>query len=118
MYLYLSGMIFIDRKKFKSAIKKISDESLKLTKTNRKIIIFPQGTRTKPGVKSSYKPGIYSIAKSTGLNTVMVALDSGKYWCKGSFIKYPGTIKVRILPSISNDLDKKTYMNKVENTIE
>ena len=120
------GCIAIDRSDGIHAMKKVEEQSKKIIeKTRRKIIIFPQGTRV-PLVsdteKYPYKSGFLGIAKVNNLDILPVALNSGKCWPKGSFLKKPGTIEIRFLPVIKydeyKDLSKKETMKLVENAIE
>jgi 1-acyl-sn-glycerol-3-phosphate acyltransferase len=49
---------------------------------------------------------------------VPVALNSGLFWGRRSFIKKPGTIVVEILPPIQPGLDRKALMRTLESSIE
>lgn len=64
------------------------------------ILVFPEGTRIAPGEKSKYKIGGGVLAEKTGYPVVPVALNSGEYWPKRSFLKKPGRITVAIGPAI------------------
>jgi 1-acyl-sn-glycerol-3-phosphate acyltransferase len=64
------------------------------------VIIFPEGTRTPVGTHRRYKPGGAHLAVETGAPVVPVALNSGEFWSRQAFIKYPGTITVSIGPAI------------------
>lgn len=67
---------------------------------NQNIIIFPEGTRTKPNTPANYKSGLSLITENIKTFVVPIAMNSGIYWPKKSFLKYPGTIQVHILPPI------------------
>lgn len=120
IWLKILRMVPIDRdlgaKSLKKMLKLIKDE---LTKYNRKIIIFPQGTRTKIGEKKKYQVGIYAIYNAVKLPVIPVALNSGLYWNK-SFIKNKGTIKIKFLPHIEYEPSKKReeFMKELEDVIE
>ena len=90
----------------------------RLTKAN--IIIFPEGTRTKPNAKPNYKSGLTLITDNLKDATILpIAMNSGTYWPKGSFIKYPGTIKMSILPPIKRgNLSHSEFQELLVNTIE
>ena len=64
------------------------------------IVIFPEGTRTKPGPSRRYKTGGARLAVRTGAMGVPIAVNSGEFWPKGRFIKTPGTVTVSIGPPI------------------
>ncbi len=113
-----AGSIAIDRAANKSALKFLIRQS-QIEKLNGKsILIFPQGTRVRIGEKKSYKSGIFSIYKASGLPVIPVALNSGKYWSKNNFFKYPGIIKVKFLKEIKPGFDRSLFMKNLENVIE
>ena len=60
------------------------------------ITIFPEGTRLPPGEKGRYKLGGARMAKMFEMDIVPVALNSGEFWPRNSFLKYPGTVSVII----------------------
>ncbi len=89
---------------------------------NFNIIIFPEGTRTKPGETDKYKSGLSLITKNIKTIVVPIAINSGIFWPKKSFIKYPGTIKMKILPSIKTGLIhhaefQKLLISEIENAM-
>ena len=67
------------------------------------ITIFPEGTRVAPGSKARYKSGAARMAKLFEMDIVPVALNSGEFWPKDSFLKYPGTVDVIIGPVIRHE---------------
>ena len=67
------------------------------------ITIFPEGTRVAPGSKGRYKSGAARMAKLFEMDIVPVALNSGEFWPKDSFLKYPGTVDVIIGPVIRHE---------------
>ena len=112
-------MIYINRARSKEAMRNIIKQSHKVIKEKRKIIIFPQGTRTAPNKKMPYKSGIYALCRENNLPALPISLNSGRLWGKNSFIKKPGVIKVAILPQLEvNNDDKKSFMFKLEESIE
>jgi 1-acyl-sn-glycerol-3-phosphate acyltransferase len=117
-YLYTSHMIYIDRSKGSKSIKKIIEQAKIIKKQGRKIIIFPQGTRTAPKQQMRYKSGIYAICSNANLPVVPVVLNAGTYWAKGAFIKFPGTISVKLLPVMKDFSDKRKFLSDLENVIE
>jgi len=60
------------------------------------VTIFPEGTRLPPGEKGRYKLGGARMAKMFEMDIVPVALNSGEFWPRNSFLKYPGTVSVII----------------------
>ena len=88
-----------------------------LQKSNRPLLIFPQGTRVKFDERTSFKKGVARIYDSLKLPCIPVALNSGKIWPKSSFIKYPGDIHVSFLEPIYPGLEKKTFLNTLQENI-
>ena len=121
-----SGHIAIDRKAGSSAMKKlINDAERIINEEHRKIVIFPQGTRVPIGgtIKDyQYKSGFLGIVKDLKLDMIPVALNTGCFWPKKSFIKKPGTIIIKILPMIKysdiKDKNKDEIISNIANTIE
>ena len=62
---------------------------------HRQLIIFPEGTRRAPGAEPKYKFGVAHLYSEIGVPCLPVALNSGLFWPRRSFRRYPGTIKVR-----------------------
>ena len=114
------GMIPINRKGGAAAMKNMAKEVKKKIDENRPVIIFPEGTRCKPGTTKGYKPGILFLAETAGVEVVPVALNTGLFWKKSSFLRYPGTAVFEFLePMKLNDYnDKKAFMTELENRIE
>ena len=92
--------IAIDRSNGKKALKQIVDQGKKRLDEGNWVIIFPEGTRTRPGQKESYKIGGAMLAKNSGYDVLPIAHNSGEFWPKGQFLKHPGTIKMVIGPAI------------------
>ena len=47
-----------------------------------------------------------------------VALNSGVFWGRRSFVKRPGRIMVEFLPPIAPGLDRNAFMAKLERRLE
>jgi len=74
------------------------------------ITIFPEGTRVPPGSRGRYKSGAARMAKLFEMDMVPVALNSGEFWPKNSFLKYPGTVDVIVGPVIRYDSGSETEL--------
>ena len=100
-------MIEVDRAKGGTALRDMVHRGREEAAKGRQIVIFPEGTRRPPGAEPAYQPGIALLYKGLGLPTVPVALNSGLYWPRRSFLKYPGTIVIEFLPPIEPGLDSR-----------
>ena len=67
---------------------------------DRQIVIFPEGTRRAPGAEPRYKYGVVHLYAETGVPCLPIALNSGLFWPRRSFRRYPGTIVVEVLDPI------------------
>ena len=113
------GMLSIDRSHGKAAFEHIKEEAPKYFEKGWAIVLFPEGTRTKPGQTVKYKSGGARIAIDTGTPVVPIALNSGRCWPKGSFIIYPGHIQVIFGPEIRPEGKTVAQLNdEVQNWIE
>lgn len=110
------GLIGIDRDGKASALRKMAQASRAAIEAGRSLLIFPEGTRKKPGDAPDYKPGVAALYSQLGKECVPVALNSGAYWT--GFIKKPGTIVIEFLPAIAPGLRSRDFMTALEAGIE
>ena len=94
------------------------DDVKKKLELGKSIIIFPEGTRKKPGSKPDYKTGFVGIYNHTKREILPVALNSGLCWSKQSWILKNGIITIKFLPIIEKNLDKKELLKRVQECIE
>jgi 1-acyl-sn-glycerol-3-phosphate acyltransferase len=112
------GMIGVDRAGGASALRGMLLETRAALAQGRPIVIFPQGTRTQAGSGKPYQPGIYAVYRDSGVPVVPVALNSGCFWAKKAYLKRAGAITLEYLPPIPPGLDRKSFMERLENEIE
>jgi 1-acyl-sn-glycerol-3-phosphate acyltransferase len=119
-YLKKDGMIPLSRAKGKGTqdLKRLIDKAEQAVKQGRSILIFPEGTRSKPGQKGHYQSGVASLYMHLKIPVVPIALNSGLYWPRRSFLKYSGIITVAFLDPIVPGLSRQDFMKKLENLIE
>lgn len=84
----------------------------------RQIIIFAEGTRTLPQAEPAYRYGITRMYLELGVPVVPVALNSGLYWERQSFIRHPGKIRIRFMEPIPPGLDAETFTQRMSDAIE
>ena len=92
--------IAIDRKAGRKAITQIAEQGIERLKKGIWIVIFPEGTRSKPGTKLEYKKGGAILASKSEHKVIPVAHTAGEYWPKGFFSRQTGTIVMSIGPAI------------------
>ncbi len=115
-YLRKAGMIAIDRDGHASALRKMAAAARAVFAAGRAILIFPEGTRKKPGEAPDYKPGVAALYGQLDVECVPVALNSGLFWT--SFLKKPGRIVVEFLKPIPPGLKRREFMAQLESSIE
>ena len=92
--------IAIDRGAGRRAVVELVRQGKQRLDTGRWVVIFPEGTRTRPCQRPRYKIGGAVLAAKTGYPVVPVAHNAAEHWPKKPVIKYPGTIRVSIGPVI------------------
>ena len=93
-------MIPVDRGRGAQALADMTERARAALARGRQIVIFPEGTRRAPGAEPSYKYGIVHLYGETGMPCLPIALNSGLFWPRRSFLRYPGTIVAEILDPI------------------
>ncbi len=117
-YLKKIGSISIKRNKvtkdnlnFFNIIKKL------VNKTQRPLIIFPQGTRVKPDDRPPFKKGVGRIYEELKISCQPVAINSGYVWPKKGFKISNKQITISILPEIESGMQKNEFVENLEKKI-
>lgn len=113
-----AGMIPVDRSGGAAAMRHLLRAGRAAAAEGRQIVIFPEGTRTAPGEKIPYQPGVVALAAATGVPVIPVATDSGLRWGRRSFRKHPGVINIVILPPLPSGLRREALLAALTDTIE
>jgi 1-acyl-sn-glycerol-3-phosphate acyltransferase len=115
-FLWKATAIAIDRAAGASALRKMSHAAQSVLGEGRPILIFPEGTRRKPGAVPDYKPGVAGLYVLLDVACVPAALNSGVYWT--GFLKKPGTIVLEFLEPIAPGMKRPAFMALLEERIE
>jgi 1-acyl-sn-glycerol-3-phosphate acyltransferase len=111
--------IAIDRTAGREALRQIEKQGKDRLAKGLWVIVFPEGTRMKPGTKGKYGIGGAWLASHTGAPVVPVAHNAGEFWPRNAFIKSPGVITVSIGEPIQSEGMKPGDLNaRVEAWIE
>lgn len=117
--LAMTSPIAIDRGAGKEALKQVAEQGKARLAQGFWVVIYPEGTRLKPGVRGKYNGGGAYLAVHAAAPVVPVAHNAGEFWGKNAFLKYPGTITVSIGRPISTEGMKASALNAgVEEWIE
>ena len=111
-------MIPVERSSGAAALKTMVARARDAAAMGRQIVIFPEGTRRPPGAAPDYKPGAAALYLHLGLPCLPIALNSGLYWPRRKFLRYPGTIVVEIQPLIEPGLKRRDFAERLERVIE
>lgn len=117
--LALMSPIAIDRSRGAAALRAMARLGRARLAQGFWIVVFPEGTRVAPGERRRYHAGGAWLAAATGAPVVPVAHNAGLCWPRQAFLKRPGTVTVRIGPSIEPaDRDAETINAMAEQWIE
>ena len=111
-----AAAIPIDRGGKARALLKMMAAARAVIAKGRPVLIFPEGTRKKPGAAPDYKPGVAGLYAALEVPCVPVALNSGLHW--RGFWKIPGTITLRFLEPIPPGLKRAEFMGLLQGRIE
>ena len=110
------GSIFVDRSGSAGMLREMMRQAQAAAASGRPVVIFPEGTRVEVGETPALAAGFAGLYKMLKLPVVPVALDSGSVWPK-SFIKYPGTVHLKVAPPIPPGLPRAEVEDRVHAAI-
>lgn len=112
--LQKTNMIAVDRSARGKAMAGVLKGARKeVTENGRQLFIFPEGTRRAVGAPLDYKFGVGRIYEDVNVPIVPIALVSGLYWPRHSFMRQPGKFKAKILPPIEPGLSIEDVMQRL-----
>ena len=118
MYLKKIGSISIDRDKISKENLGFSDKIKSvINSSNRPIIIFPQATRMAVEDRTPFKKGVSRIYEDLQIKCQPVAINSGNIWPKSGKLKPNGILVVSILKEIEPGMERKDFLNILQNNI-
>ena len=118
LFLIKANMIAIDRKAGGRALIAMMKRAGEEVRRGRQFVIFPEGTRTAPGAPPNYKRGVVQIYADCGVPCLPVALNSGLFWPRRTFMRYPGTLVVEFLDPLPSNLPREEFFNRLRTVIE
>jgi 1-acyl-sn-glycerol-3-phosphate acyltransferase len=112
-------MIVIDREGGARALRRmLADARARLAEAPREIVIFPEGTRGKPGQAGDYQPGVAALYRDLDLPCVPMALNSGVHWQRGGLVLKPGVIVFEFLEPLPPGLKRAEFMRELRDRLE
>lgn len=113
--LWLTRPIAIDRSKPREAGKSLLLQGVKRLQEGNSIVIFPEGTRSKPGEIRKFSRGGATLAEAAGVPVVPIAHNAGYAWPPRTFLKFPHKVTVEIgKPIAINDQSVNQITEQVE----
>lgn len=113
-----AGSIPVDRRGGAKALRAMTRAAARAIADGEQVIVFPEGTRLKPGETSDFRPGVAGIYLQSASPCVAVAHDSGRFWLHPGHKKSPGEITLRFAAPIEHGLDRKHFMARLKHVIE
>jgi 1-acyl-sn-glycerol-3-phosphate acyltransferase len=98
--LAMLSPIAIDRRDGRRALRQTLEQGRARLASGFNIVIFPEGTRSAPGVSGTYQAGGAWLALQTRAPIVPIAHNAGDHWPRNSFLKYPGVVTISIGPAV------------------
>lgn len=117
-YMRKAGCIPIDRGSRVRALRTMIDGAAEAVAAGRQVVVFPEGTRVTPGTERPYHAGIAALYERCAAPVIPVALNSGVFWGRRSFRKYPGVITLEILPAMPEGHDRGAFLHELRARIE
>ncbi|MBC8038787.1 MAG: 1-acyl-sn-glycerol-3-phosphate acyltransferase [Rhizobiales bacterium] len=117
-FMHKFRMIGVERSAGAQALRNLIARARQEIARGRQVVIMPEGTRRAPGDPPDYKPGAAALYGASGVPCVPFALNSGLYWPRRKFLRYPGTIILEFLPPIPAGLPRKAFQARLEREIE
>lgn len=117
-YLVKADMIGVNRNAGGRSLIEMARRARDEVRRGRQLIIFPEGTRTAVGAPPKYKTGVSQVYVDCGVTCIPVALNSGLFWPRRTFMRYPGTVVVEFLDPIAPGLSRNEFTERVSTVIE
>jgi 1-acyl-sn-glycerol-3-phosphate acyltransferase len=117
-YAWKARSIAVDRSAGMRALAYMKRRAQHELANGRQLVIFPEGTRRAPDAEPDYKPGIVHLYANAGSICVPLALNSGLFWPRRSFWRFPGTILVEALAPIEPGLGNRPFLARLEKVLE
>ena len=110
------GVIPVDRSAGPKALRQMVGAGREAVAEGRPVIIYPEGTRVRPGETPQLRPGFAGLYRALGLPVVPVAVDSGRVWGK-LLPERSGTIHFRVGETIPPGLKREEIEARVHAAI-
>ena len=110
-----AGAIAVDRDNGARALMDAVKEVSAAISAGHSVVMFPEGTRVATGEHAEIKRGIALFYKRSNCPVIPVVHNSGRFWARRGFVKYPGKITVKFLEPINPGLSQEEFIEKLNN---
>lgn len=111
--------IAIDRKAGRAAVEQVITQGRDRLEHGYWVMIFPEGTRVKPGQVKRYGISGALLGIASGRPIIPVAHNAGEFWPRRGWLKRPGTIRLIIgAPIQTTGRDPRDLTDEVQRWIE
>ncbi|MBA5778594.1 1-acyl-sn-glycerol-3-phosphate acyltransferase [Stappia sp. F7233] len=117
-YTMRMKQIPVDRGKRSVALAAMTEKAREAVAEGRQILIFPEGTRRPAGAEPHYKYGVAHLYRQIGCPVLPVALNTGIFWPRRGFYRYPGKVVFEILPPIEPGLGLEAFASTLTERVE
>ena len=117
-FIYKFRMVPVERSAGSRALRTMLEHAGVEVAAGRQIVIMPEGTRRAPDDPPAYKPGAAALYSALKVPCIPFALNSGLFWPRRRFLRWPGTIVISFLEAIPPGLAKKVFQPRLEAVIE
>lgn len=117
-FIYKFRMIPVERSAGTEALRSLLDRAETEIAAGRQVVIMPEGTRRAPDDPPAYKSGAAALYTRLHVPCVPFALNSGLFWPRRRFLRYPGTIVISFLEAIPAGLGRKAFQVRLQHAVE
>jgi len=110
------GVIPVERSAGAKALRTLVVEGQRAIASGRPVIIYPEGTRVRPGETPPLRSGFAGLYRVLGLPVVPIAMDSGRLWGRG-VVKHSGTVHFVVGETIPSGLKRDEVEARVHAAI-
>lgn len=110
------GVIPVERTAGAKALRAMVEAGKEALTSGRPVIIYPEGTRVRPGESPPLRPGFAGLYRALGLAVVPVAVDSGRVWGRG-LVKHSGVVTFMVGATIPAGLKRDDIEQRVHRAI-
>ena len=116
--LLTAKQIGIDRGRGRSAMGQLMAQAENFFARGRSLILFPEGTRRPIDAIPAYKSGVSYVYAAGHAPCIPVALNTGLFWPRRSFLRFPGRCVIEFLPPLVPGLPREEFLALLQSQVE